>query len=519
VQEKPIVQLEAPIVEVVLLEDRAQVLRRGKITLAAGVTRLEVGNVAPVLSDKTLAARVLPHTGVRVATIGAVRFGKALREERPGRMQELESTIGDARRSLETVTQQLAMLDSRTKSLDRIEELVLEELEQDAAWNRDVRAEAETSLDRNGKDFIAMHAERAALTIAKEEQERNVRDLEQRIAQVRSPATRMGAKIEADIQADIAGPCEIEFSYVVPGACWRPWHTAERVRDPKSRVLFRSEACVWQNTGEDWTGVALLFSTERPSLGIEPPRLESDVIEARTKAPVVRVQAREHTVQTTGLGAAAADTAELPGIDDGGDAIALRGTVNADIPSDGRPHRVPYGSFQADAAFELVVMPELSTSVIGKTEQTNASSLPLLAGPVDLLGDGGFAGRTQVRLVAPNERFALGWGPEAAVRVHRETEQTDQESGLMVNRVTTRYVVTVRLSNIGAEELAVKVVERVPVSEIEQVEITVDSEKTTESKAPDENGFLTWSVRLAPFGRQTLRLVYSVKRRKDVEGL
>ena len=135
---------------------------------------------------------------------------------------------------------------------------------------------------------------------------------------------------------------------------------------------------------------------------------------------------------------------------------------------------------------------------------------------MDLIAEGGFAGRTQVKIVAPNERFALGWGPDAALRVHRDIEQVDEESGLMSNMLTSRRVVTVRLSNIGAEEPAVQVTERVPVSEVEQVEITVDQKETTQAKVPDENGFVTWDVRLRPFAREVLRLVYRIRRRKDI---
>ena len=514
--EKQTVPLEAPVVEVMLLEDRAQVTRRGKAMLSAGVTRVVVRDVSPVLSDKTLTVRILPPAKAQVSDARVVRFGKVLREDRPAEVRELEKALEETQREAKKLADDRRLVDGQLKSLGRIEELVLQELEQDAAWNRDTRAEAGGQLDRNEQQAAALHAEGAALRVRTDECRQNLRDLAQRIAQARNPAMAIGASIEADIQMDVGGECEVEFAYVAPGACWRPWHTAERVSGTRQSVQFRSEACVWQNTGEDWTGVTLLFSTERPSLGVEPPALSSDVIEARPKPPVVTVATREQTVQTTGLGATVEEAAELPGIDTGGDVFAVRSTVKADVPSDGRPYRVPYGSFEAEAETERVLMAELAPAVIRKTVQTNTGSMALLAGPVDLIAEGGFAGRTQVKIVAPNERFALGWGPDSALRVHREIEQVDEESGLMNNMLTSRRVVTVRLSNIGAEEASVKVTERVPVSEIEQVEITVDQKETTQAKTPDENGFVTWDVRLGPFGREVLRLVYRIKRRKDI---
>ena len=55
-------ELRAPVVEVTVLEDRAHVVRRGQLELGAGVTRLKIAGVAPVLADKTLCAAIVPAT-------------------------------------------------------------------------------------------------------------------------------------------------------------------------------------------------------------------------------------------------------------------------------------------------------------------------------------------------------------------------------------------------------------------------------------------------------------------------
>src|SRR5205807_1140105 len=99
----------------------------------------------------------------------AVRFSKSIREQRAGEMQELEKALDNARLKLETATQQLILLGVRGKSLDSIEDLVLRELEQDTAWNRDARTEAAACLDRNSQDLVVAHSEQAALTVTMEE--------------------------------------------------------------------------------------------------------------------------------------------------------------------------------------------------------------------------------------------------------------------------------------------------------------------------------------------------------------
>ena len=516
--EMQVVSLSAPVVEVALLEDRALATRRGTATLKPGPARLVVADVSPVLVDKTLTARV--EGAAKVHDVRVIRYAKALREDRPEAIRELEAALETAREEADAVARRRGVLEGQVGGLDRLEELVLGEAAQDAAWDRDARAAARDQIARLGERAGVLHAELAVLTVEHDRRKQAVRDLELRLARSRTPATRTGARIEIDVEAEADGACAVRIDYVVPGACWRPWHTALRMPGAKDRIRFRSEACVWQNTGEDWKGVQLLFSTQRPSLGTEPPTLSSDVLEARKKAAGVQVAAREQAIQTTGLGGDASRSAdEMPGIDDGGESLALRGCDPADIPSDGRPYRVAYGSFEAEADANRVLMPELAACAFTKTVMDNAGSKPVLAGPIDLLSEGGFVGRTQAKYVAPGERFPIGWGPEPALRVKRETEQKDEDASILSGwRVSRRYI-TLRLSNIGAGALPVKVTERVPVSEIEQVEIAVDAKETTGGMAPDPEGFVTWDVTVKPYGQETLKLAFTIRKRKDVTGI
>jgi uncharacterized protein (TIGR02231 family) len=513
-----VIELAAPVVEVTLLEDRAHVIRRGRADLPAGIVRVTVSDVSPILSDKTLTARL--DGPAKVNDVRVVRYAKSLREQLPGEIQVLEEALEKARHEAEKSSGDLERIEGRLKGLDRLEALTLQETCVDAAWDRDARGPARDLLGRLDEQAATLQAESAALVLRVEQQNRVVADLERRLAQARSPSTRNGARLLADLDAGAGGPCEIQFDYIVPGACWRPWHTARLVTGAKPAVHFRSEGCVWQNTGEDWKGVTIHFSTQRPSLGTEPPVLESDVLLAQKKAAVVQVAAREQEIQTTGLGSEGGGEAdEMPGIDDGGDILTLRSTDPADVPSDGLPYRVAYGSFTAEAEAARVLLPELAPCAFFKTVQPNAGACPVLAGPVDLLRDGGFVGRTRAKYVAPGERFPIGWGPEGSLRVRRETDRDDEEAGVLSGWRTSHHRVTLRLSNIGAEALAVKVTERVPVSEIEQVEIRPDPKETTGGRTPDKDGFVTWDVQFSPYAQETLKLRYAVKKRKDVQGL
>ena len=134
---------------------------------------------------------------------------------------------------------------------------------------------------------------------------------------------------------------------------------------------------------EDWPEVRLSFSTERPSLGTEPPRLHTDTLELRAKEQQVQVATRDQVITTTGEGAAKI-VDEMPGVDDGGETLALEGEGPRSIVSDGRPHHVPLFAFESAAERELVCRPEKVEAVLLRTTAAHQGKHPLLAGPVEL---------------------------------------------------------------------------------------------------------------------------------------
>jgi len=514
------VRASVPVVEVVVMEDRARVVRRAEVALAKGLSRVRTEGVAPVASDKTLVGR-LAGGGARILESRITREVRTTRElppEDPAALREKLTEMNLQFRN-EGITESL--LQSEINELDHAEELAAGDVVFDVAWSR-----ADLGAWRGRFDAIA--AKRRALATQLDE----VRDAMERIRLEMERLERVAGAtgtvtsetvvaLECDIEVETPGKHEITFEYTVPAACWRPYHTAELTRGERgARVAFRTEGCVWQNTGEDWNEVRLVFSTERPSLGAEPPRLSSDVIALQPKQEEVVVEARDQAVQTAGLGTTGKKrSSQLPGVDDGGEARVMRARDVATVLSDGRPCRVEIFSFEADAEASYVSIPELAASVILQSVQPNEAEFPLLAGPVDLIRDSGLVGRTSIKFVAPDERFTLGWGPDSELRVRRETETAEEESGLLSSWITSRRTVTVRLSNIGAESRTLKLTERIPVSEIDQVEIEFDKKATTRGATPDADGMLTWDVTLPPFGREKITLGFTVKKKKGVVGI
>ncbi len=517
--------LVAKVSEVTLMEDRARVLRRGSTTLSAGRHTLHVNGVAPVLVDKSLVVEAADSKSkLRVVDARVVREMVIRTESGKGADDAREElvTLRAERRNLEGEMRSAAAEIQRCgdfgDGLQEVGNLTLSEIVWDVSWGKKA---ADDWSDKLAK-VRAQHLEALdRLVLLRSEQEQrsdDIRALDSRIVLLQSPAEHELACIAIDV--DCTTDCDASFviDYVVPGACWRPYHSARLVGTEEGRVVFKTDACVWQNTGEDWEDVQLVLSTERASLGAESPTLVTDFLSLKRKTEALQIEARDEVVESLVDEEGTETTAsQVPGIDDGGSTLSIKVPMRASISTDGRPHRFYLSEFESSAKGALLAMPEINPCVHLVTNLENAGSVPLLAGPVDLIRKSGLVGRSKIFYVAAGERFDLGWGPEVDLRVHREVESTSETSRVLSSWRGKTHITHLRLSNIGQRSYTVRVTERVPISELDKVKIEVDLKKTTRQQEADKNGFVQWEVELGALSHEKLELHYEIKMHDDVQ--
>jgi uncharacterized protein (TIGR02231 family) len=522
-----------PVVEVTLLEDRALVVRRGVIELPPGRSRVRIEKVAPVLVDKTLTASLaaldgeLPE-GVRVRDAKVVRMWVTSDAQRPEQVVALtlEQRAKQAEKQAKVGSREL--VERELASLVNMSAHLLAEITEDVGWAKQESQSWASALDQLDARIRELGQQRCVIDQDIARLDRDLADLKTALAGQSSGASEAQAALELELVngEPLGRRVELRVDYLVPGALWRPWHTA-RLFDEQgktAKVELRCEGCVWQATGEDWTDVKLIFSTERPSLGVAPPLLQTDSLRVRKKGPAVEVQTRDQKIHTAGLGAGEDAGAvkqvaqdDLPGIDDGGEALLLEGLAKASVPSDGKPYRVPIFAFESAAETALVCAPELVAAVLLRSRQTNQAKQALLAGPVDLVRNSGLVGRTSILYVAPGERFELGWGPDSSLRVSRKVEHLEHERKTLSSWTRKPRKVEVKLSNLGPTARTLEVKERIAVSEVEKVE--VELVEASRKAKPDKDGFVTWEVALPGFGHEELLLHWTLVVHDDVVGL
>lgn len=510
-----------PVTAVTLLEDRAQVERTATLRLEPGVRRLCLGPVSALAADRTLHAELDTDTA-SVLDARIVRTWTPRGPEPGPGDSALRVRVHELREERDELTRRRERLRVRLDLAERLAADLLREIGECTGYGEADPERWAAELDRADEQrdtwserLLAVEQRLAVLARELQEAEAALADAE------RNPAELTG-HVELTVEAEVAGTARLRLTHLTACALWRPAYRA--VLDGDTLTL-ETDAMVWQRTGEDWSDVRLAFSTARSALSTEPPPLTEDRLRltdrTREERRTVHVELREETVSA--LDRRSGGTTGLPGVDDGGRTRVLRAPAPVSVPSDGRAHRVPVSVARAAARGEYACVPELSPLVTHVVRCDNPAGHALLAGPVDLVGAGGFGGRGTLEFTAPGAPLRLAFGSHDDFRVVREVEE-ERDTASVSQRTTLTRTVRLHLSRFSApgeeDDRTVTVRERVPVSEVSAVRVGLREEAC--SPVPDEvdaDGIARWDVTLPPGGRRTLTLVYEVIASGRVTGL
>lgn len=509
-----------PVTAVTCLEDRAQIERTTVLDLRAGVQRLRLGPVSALAVDRTLHAEL---TADHPATVLDARIIRTWTPRGPlpdaddSALRLRVHAIQEERSALERRCDRLR---ARLDVLGRLAADLLREIGEGAGHGETDTARWSAELDRvdeerdtHSERLRAAEAQLKVLATELREAERAIELSEQRPAE-------LIAHVELTVEAAVDGPARLRLTHLTACALWRPAYRA--VLDGDSLTL-ETDAMVWQRTGEDWSDVRLTLSTARSASSTEPPRLVADRLALTDRSPAERhtvaVELREEEIAELGP----TPVLGLPGVDDGGRTRVLHSPSPVSVPADGHAHRVPLSVATTAARSEYTCSPELSPLVTHVVRCDNPAEHALLAGPVDLIGAGGFVGRGTLDFTAPGAPLHLAFGSHDDYRVLRDLEE-HRDTTTMTQRTTVTRTVRLHLSRFSAPgeqgEQVVALRERIPVSEVSAVEVRLRKEACSPAPdAVDTEGIARWDIPLPPNGRRTVTLVYELSASGKVTGL
>ncbi len=504
---------DSTIERVTFFEDRVEVARRARVVLDVGVHDVRIDGLALTVDDSSVVAGIAEGAGARVLSARVRRSERQEPVAGPDEIATLQKELDAARtrqaiaeRGLARAQAEMARLTTLLKRWTAALERVPRGGEAEMKKWRAAHDSVDAALCRTLDDVAARQAE---LTLA----QLDGRRVDGRLQQARMTTPRFSASAELRVEVTGAKAEQaIDLRYRTPLALWRPEHAARlvpRADDAKKwDLVIKTIATVWQRTGESWRDVPCRFSTARPTQTATPPLLSDDVVRLQKKQDrSVTVALRDETIQHAGLDRGARAVDEMPGVEDGGEPLTFVASQKTTIPSDGQPFRVEIGERRLPCEVDVVVFPERGDAAHVRVTATLTGKTPLLAGPVRLARGGSIVGRGKTAFVAPGEPFELGFGVDDGLRVRRRIDE-ERDTTAIIGTQKIKRTLQLYVSNLSGEARQLKVIERIPVSEIGDVTIAVLDKGGAQI---DDDGYARFAVDIAANATRTLTLIYKIE--------
>jgi len=140
----------------------------------------------------------------------------------------------------------------------------------------------------------------------------------------------------------------------------------------------------------------------------------------------------------------------------------------------------------------------------------------LLAGKLNVYFGGRFIGDTYLSEKKPGEPFSFNLGADRSVRVHRKKLKDKIKEtyfgAIQRDTVVRSFSYKIRAENIKDTSITLKIVDRVPVSRTDKIEVKdiLMTPKPTQSNYQDKEGVHLWVFQLSPGQKQEIDLDFTV---------
>jgi uncharacterized protein (TIGR02231 family) len=170
----------------------------------------------------------------------------------------------------------------------------------------------------------------------------------------------------------------------------------------------------------------------------------------------------------------------------------------------------------------------LTDRVFTRSEATNKSDYILLPGRASIFHGSDYVGKTSLSTISPNETFPIDLGIDPSITATRTlVEKATTTTGLFGSGKKTVYEYQIKISNGSNKPITLRVFDRIPISQNEEIEITLDTVSTPLStdaeylKTERPQGILRWDLTIPAnlTGDQSFSMTWqvTVARGKDVK--
>jgi len=522
--------LDAPITNVTVFTDGARVVRAGLAELAAGPRSLVVGNL-PASADTSsirVAARGHDLSLLNVEVHPRVSAGP-LRDE----TARLRAEADRWRDVVQALDDEDAAELAGLGFLTHLSEAAATSLARAVSSGRAGYDELSGMAGHLSASTANTLARRREIAVRKRAAQQELQAAEARLRGPKPGGQRVEfVEVTVDLEARAATEAEIELSYHVGGASWRPLYDLS-LDGERLNVSYLAE--ISQQTGEDWPETALVLSTTRQGQSRALPELSpwyigrpqprpapaSPMLRAASMAAGSTPDASEPAEPGAVAFAAAAPTGRAMKMkrarmlsaetaeSESGAGFTYTVARPLAVPGDGGPHKTLVAKFDADAVLDYLTVPVLAPEAYLRATVTNGALL-LLPGQARIFHGAQFVGETYLDTVAPGEEFEVQLGVDDQIKVERKLRRRTTSKAMLGGTRTIDIGYEITVDNHHERKASVSVHDHIPVSTDGDIKVRA-REATPPPAETDDLGELTWNLALAPRESAAIRHRFTVE--------
>lgn len=321
-----------------------------------------------------------------------------------------------------------------------------------------------------------------------------------------TPPAEPKALLTLSVNATEAGTVIATVSYPAR-ASWQPTYDVALMTDDGGHMTIRRAAIIHQNTGENWDDVTLTLSTLAPSGQVVPSEIYPQLL--RFDDPQLRAKLQRSLSSLSAEMVAAPEPAMMqdegavqPNFDGPSVTYTLPRLIT--IAQNAEGARVELDAMEFNARVFARAVPVQDQTAFLMAEATNDTAEPLLAAnTAQIFIDSALVGQSYFAAVPAGGDIVQAFGPIEDLRLTRIVlDRSEGDRGLISRTSAQTQEVRISIENLGSEDWDVELLDAVPYSEQDDLEIEWNAApKPDVMDVDDRRGLVQWN--LAVGGSQT----------------
>ncbi|EAQ43407.1 hypothetical protein MED193_11494 [Roseobacter sp. MED193] len=518
------ITVNSRVTEVTVYPMVAAITRHAEFDLPIGQHRLILSNI-PYSAD--LETLQMDLTGARQTAVLFREDGVPPRRADDPEVLAAEAVIKEVETRIQAVRDEASRAESEAAAAQTaigfLQQLGSNEglAEAGAEALRDITRMIATEAGAAGKQALEAQIRARAIEDQLEDLAEELKDAERALAAIAvEDANRYYLVIEVDVTQ--AGPGKLELNYFTSGyASSQPSYEWHLNTGETPELELKRGFNLWQETGENWSGIDLTISTLVPGERGTPSHINAQQRWLQDPRPEPKMRSQEFaTYDESQVGLLAEPIVEPIimeeaaggvhwGADTSGPGATYQFSHPVSIASGPDILKLEMDSLTTEAELLAVAVPMRDETAYRVAKFTNDFDGDLLESHrVPMFVDGKLVTFSKFERLAVGQEAELGFGALHGLRLTRDVlQKSEGERGVISRSNQQEEVVEISVANLTGETWPLRLLDRVPYSEQEDLEITWSAQPSvSEENVDKQRGILAWEFDLAPGEDKLIRL-------------